>query len=95
MSKKTPASPPVDSLTLNSEPLESAVAKAIELRRSIPLVSEPKATQHQIAEAVRLALLAPDHRRLTPWRCGLVEGSEALEKLAIAVGGGDPKFEDK
>ena len=95
MSDQAATSSSVDQLNLNPKPTDSPVACAIETRRSVPLVSEPKATQQQITEAVRLALLAPDHRRLTPWRFVLVEGSEAFEKLAIAVGGGDPKFEDK
>ena len=74
---------------------ESRVGGVIELRRSVPLVSEPKATSAQIKEAVRLALLAPDHRRLTPWRFVLVEADEAFERMALSVGGSDSKLQDK
>ena len=95
MSDQNLSSSSANQQSSNPEQVTSQVARTIELRRSVPLVSEPKATQQQITEAVRLALLAPDHRRLTPWRFVLVEGSEAFEKLAIAVGGGDSKFENK
>ena len=95
MSDQTSSSSSVDQFGLNPKPAGSKVAQVIEMRRSVPLVGEPKATPQQINEAVRLALLAPDHRRLTPWRFVLIEGDEAFEKLAIAVGGGDPEFENK
>ena len=52
MSDQTLKSISVNQQSSNPEQVISQVARSIEMRRSVPLVSEPKATQQQITEAM-------------------------------------------
>lgn len=49
-------------------------------RRSLPLLTDPAPGATQLADALRCALSAPDHRLLRPWRFVCVQG-EARAKL--------------
>ncbi|HWM47543.1 MAG TPA: nitroreductase [Xanthobacteraceae bacterium] len=49
--------------------------EAIETRRTIGRLVEPAPGQEALARAFRAAMLAPDHKRLRPWRFLVIEGS--------------------
>lgn len=73
---------------------EPAVLRFLALRRSTPALTlaEPAPSADQLADLLRLAVRAPDHGKLAPWRFIILEGSakaefaDRLETAAITRG---------
>lgn len=64
------------------------VFACIHKRRSIGNLSLPKPTKDELSEVLKLALAAPDHKQLTPWRFIVLEeaGRAQLAEALLAAG---------
>jgi nitroreductase len=100
MSQRPPLPPPPDF----GAPLAPAhpspdTLQLLALRRSTPVaaLSEPGPPPGDVADMLRLAIRAPDHRKLEPWRIFTIEG-DARKKLgeafAAALKATDPNAGD-
>lgn len=73
------------------------VLRFLALRRSTSAVTlaDPAPSADQLADLLRLAVRAPDHGKLTPWRFVVLEGAGkaafAARLEAVAQAQGDPK----
>lgn len=57
----------------------------IQGRRSIGKLETPQPSRDEIARALTVAMSAPDHKQLTPWRFVVMDTPEARDKLGAAL----------
>ncbi|MDQ7019197.1 MAG: nitroreductase [Robiginitomaculum sp.] len=71
-----PEAPAADAMLAASHP-NAKVLAFLNVRRSFPAAAlkEPGPNREEISQILRLAMRVPDHRRLSPWRVMVFDGS--------------------
>lgn len=65
--------------------MPNATFKTIFARRSIGNLTYPAPSQEELTAVLKLAILAPDHKKLTPWRFVVLSDEDSKAKLGQAL----------